>query len=94
MTRCHQELQSFSTVLSLANMFCCLKAHIFATCDGSRCPPTGLNFPALVLVLVMDITATRLKRIGKYMLGKVVGQGASGMVRMGRNTSTGGMSDH
>ena len=37
----------------------------------------------------MDITATRLKRIGKYMLGKVLGQGASGMVRMGRNTSTG-----
>jgi PAS domain S-box-containing protein len=41
------------------------------------------------LLLVVDINAMRPRRIGKYILGKVLGQGASGMVRLGRHTGTG-----
>eukprot|EP00877_Chromochloris_zofingiensis_P009791 jgi/Chrzof1/5065/Cz15g10150.t1 len=44
--------------------------------------------PTLQLLLIIDVTTTRLKRIGKYVLGRVLGQGASGVVRMGRNTTT------
>ena len=43
------------------------------------------------LCCVVDITAQRLRRIvgGKYVLGKVIGQGAFGLVRIGKNVSTG-----
>jgi hypothetical protein len=43
----------------------------------------------LQLLLLMDVTSQRLRRLGKYMVGKVVGQGASGVVRMGKNPTTG-----
>lgn len=42
-----------------------------------------------VLVLLADVTSARLRRLGKYVMGKVVGQGASGVVRMGKNPATG-----
>jgi hypothetical protein len=38
---------------------------------------------------VSDVTSTRPKRVGKYLLGKILGQGASGVVRVGKNTATG-----
>nr|BAU61590.1 AMP-activated protein kinase [Gonium pectorale]BAU61613.1 AMP-activated protein kinase [Gonium pectorale] len=42
------------------------------------------------LCCVVDITATRLKKVvgGKYVLGKVIGAGAFGLVRIGRNIAT------
>lgn len=40
------------------------------------------------LCVIMDITTTRHKRIGKFIMGKVVGTGASGTVRKGKNTQT------
>lgn len=40
------------------------------------------------LCVIMDITTTRHKRVGKYIMGKVVGTGASGTVRKGKNTQT------
>lgn len=43
----------------------------------------------LQLLVFADITSSRLKRLGKYVVGKVVGQGASGIVRMGKNPATG-----
>ncbi|GLC77801.1 hypothetical protein PLESTB_000955400 [Pleodorina starrii] len=50
--------------------------------------------PALVvkycLCCIVDITATRLKKVagGKYVLGKVIGAGAFGLVRIGKSTTT------
>lgn len=41
-----------------------------------------------VLIMVSDITQTKPKKVGKYQLGKVIGQGASGVVRKGRDTQT------
>lgn len=41
------------------------------------------------VVLVVNITSSRQRRVGKYLLGKVLGQGASGLVRVGKNTVTG-----
>ncbi|KAI8475532.1 MAG: hypothetical protein J3K34DRAFT_517347 [Monoraphidium minutum] len=43
---------------------------------------------ALRLLIVCDVTGSRLKRLGKYVVGRVIGQGASGVVRMGRNPAT------
>mmetsp|Transcript_33534 Transcript_33534/g.74200 ORF Transcript_33534/g.74200 Transcript_33534/m.74200 type:complete len:874 (-) Transcript_33534:546-3167(-) len=37
------------------------------------------------LCVVVDITTTRLKRVGKFTLGKVIGSGASGLVRVGKS---------
>ncbi len=42
------------------------------------------------LCVVVDVTASRLKRVGKYVLGKVIGAGAFGLVRVGKSTVTGG----
>lgn len=44
--------------------------------------------PRHALCLVVDITTARLKRVGKYILGKVIGQGAFGLVRIGKNLQT------
>jgi hypothetical protein len=44
----------------------------------------------LQLLLLADVTSQRLKRLGKYVMGRVLGQGASGVVRVGKNPSTGG----
>jgi hypothetical protein len=41
------------------------------------------------LLLLMDITSSTAKRLGKYTLGRVLGAGASGLVRIGKNTATG-----
>ena len=49
--------------------------------------------PRHALCLVVDITAARLKRVGKYVLGKVIGQGAFGLVRIGKNLQTGEWAD-
>lgn len=46
--------------------------------------------PALTnLCLLVDVTASKLKRVGRYNLGRVVGRGAFGVVRLGQNTQTG-----
>ena len=41
------------------------------------------------LCLLVDVTASKLKRVGRYTLGRVVGRGAFGVVRLGQNTQTG-----
>jgi hypothetical protein len=41
------------------------------------------------LLLLVDITSSTAKRLGKYTLGRVLGAGASGVVRIGKNTATG-----
>ena len=41
------------------------------------------------LCVIADITTSRFKKIGKYILGKVVGSGASGIVRKGKNVVSG-----
>lgn len=41
------------------------------------------------LMIVINTTASRPRKIGKYLLGRVLGQGASGVVRIGKNTATG-----
>jgi hypothetical protein len=41
------------------------------------------------LLLVVDITSSHAKRVGKYTLGRVLGAGASGVVHLGKNTDTG-----
>ena len=41
------------------------------------------------LCIVMDITSNKPKKVGKYLLGKILGKGAFGTVRLGQNTATG-----
>lgn len=41
------------------------------------------------LCIIVNITATKPKRAGKYVLGKVLGKGSFGTVRVGQNTLTG-----
>ena len=41
-----------------------------------------------MLLVLADVTSQKLRRLGKYVVGKVVGQGASGVVRMGKNPAT------
>lgn len=55
------------------------------------CPVTpSRKQPAkYALCLIVDITTSRLKRVGKYVLGRVIGTGAFGLVRIGRNQQTG-----
>ncbi|KAF8065890.1 OSK3 [Scenedesmus sp. PABB004] len=48
-------------------------------------PPAA---PARRLLLLLPVTSTRPRRVGKYVLGRVLGSGASGVVRLGRNTAT------
>ncbi|KAJ9505740.1 hypothetical protein QJQ45_029260 [Haematococcus lacustris] len=36
------------------------------------------------LIVIMDITTSRVKRVGRYTLGKVIGCGAYGIVRVGK----------
>lgn len=60
----------------------------FSTPEG---PSSGaVPGPALTnLCLLVDVTASKLKRVGRYNLGRVVGRGAFGVVRLGQNTQTG-----
>jgi len=53
-------------------------------------PPAPQAPPALErLLLVVDVTAAALKRVGDYELGRQIGRGAFGTVRMGRRVDTG-----
>jgi len=56
--------------------------------DGPGSGSGGGCGGSLQLLFVIDITSQRLKRLGKYVVGKVVGQGASGVVRLGKNPVT------
>lgn len=58
---------------------------------GAESPAAGSGpAPALTqLCLLVDVTASKLKRVGRYNLGRVVGRGAFGVVRLGQNTQTG-----
>ncbi|KAF6252274.1 AMP-activated protein kinase [Scenedesmus sp. NREL 46B-D3] len=40
------------------------------------------------LLLLVDITCSQARRVGKYTLGRVLGAGASGVVRLGKTTAT------
>ncbi|EFJ44410.1 hypothetical protein VOLCADRAFT_82801 [Volvox carteri f. nagariensis] len=59
-----------------------------AVAQGSS--PSGSFFVKYCLCCIIDITAQRLKKLagGKYVLGKVIGAGAFGLVRIGKNTAT------
>ena len=52
---------------------------------------TASSFPpaAQHLCLLLDITAQKPRRIGKYILGKQLGKGAFGTVRLGKDPATG-----
>ncbi|KAK9815615.1 hypothetical protein WJX72_006892 [[Myrmecia] bisecta] len=41
------------------------------------------------LCILVDVTSNKQKRIGRYAMGKVIGKGAFGIVRLGQNTATG-----
>ena len=59
--------------------------------SSSESPASGA-VPSLALMhlcLLVDVTASKLKRVGRYTLGRVVGRGAFGVVRLGQNTQTG-----
>jgi hypothetical protein len=49
----------------------------------------GASSLTLQLLLLIDITSSHAKRVGKYTLGRVLGAGASGVVQIGRNTDSG-----
>nr|AML79213.1 putative LOV domain-containing protein [Volvox aureus] len=59
-----------------------------AAANGSGSP--GQLMVKYCLCCVVDITSVRLKKLagGKYVLGKVIGAGAFGLVRIGKNTTT------
>ena len=61
------------------------------SCSTPEGPLSGaVPGPALTnLCLLVDVTASKLKRVGRYNLGRVVGRGAFGVVRLGQNTQTG-----
>ena len=50
----------------------------------SNLPPAAQH-----LCLLMDITARKPRRIGKYIMGKQLGKGAFGTVRLGKDPATG-----
>ena len=41
------------------------------------------------LCLLVDVTASKLKRVGRYNMGRIIGKGAFGTVRLGMSTQTG-----
>lgn len=41
------------------------------------------------LCLLVDVTASKLKRIGRYNMGRIIGKGAFGTVRLALSTQTG-----
>ena len=43
----------------------------------------------LALLLLRDVTARHLRRLGRFTVGPVIGRGASGVVRVGRDEATG-----
>ncbi|CAD7702489.1 unnamed protein product, partial [Ostreobium quekettii] len=40
--------------------------------------------PCQMLSVVVEVTSSRPRRIGKYLMGRTIGQGASGVVRLGK----------
>nr|ADI46954.1 AMPKR1m [Volvox carteri f. nagariensis] len=64
-------------------------ATMTAAADPGYVAP-GTLMVKYCLCCIIDITAQRLKKLagGKYVLGKVIGAGAFGLVRIGKNTIT------
>ena len=54
-------------------------------------PAAGLSLISGVphLCVVLDITSAKPKKVGKYLMGKILGKGSFGTVRLGQNTVTG-----
>ncbi|GMH43205.1 hypothetical protein BSKO_11127 [Bryopsis sp. KO-2023] len=50
-------------------------------------PPDAVDArPCQHLNVLVDVTSTRPSKIGKYIMGRVIGSGASGVVRIGKST--------
>lgn len=49
--------------------------------------PSATSFTQLCLLV--DVTASKLKRIGRYNMGRIIGKGAFGTVRLAMSTQTG-----
>lgn len=45
--------------------------------------------PSCIMCCVLDVTTATLARIGSYSVGRVIGQGTYGTVRIGRDDATG-----
>ena len=43
------------------------------------------------LCLLVDVTASKLKRIGRYNMGRIIGKGAFGTVRLAASIQTGAL---
>lgn len=43
------------------------------------------------LCLLVDVTASKLKRIGRYNMGRIIGKGAFGTVRLAMSAQTGSL---
>lgn len=53
-------------------------------------PPDAIQArPCHHLNILLDVTSTRPSRIGKHIMGRVIGSGASGIVRIGKSTISG-----
>ena len=57
--------------------------------SGPSVTQSSLPPAAQHLCLVLDITARKPRRIGKYVMGKQLGKGAFGTVRLGKDPATG-----
>ena len=59
------------------------------TKSGPSRTHSAMPVAAQHLCLLMDITARKPRRIGKYIMGKQLGRGAFGTVRLGKDPATG-----
>lgn len=53
-------------------------------------PDAATSRPCHHLNIITDVTSTRPSRVGKHIMGRVIGSGASGIVRVGKSTIGGG----